>query len=76
MNGQSPHGIMKPIRRLDPQANSDAAAPATEPLPLIDPPEDKALLRVDPPFAETGIEPGWGSDRSALPWEWPLQGST
>ena len=46
---------MKPVHRLDPRTDRDAAAPATGPLPLVDSPEDEALLRVDPPFAKTGV---------------------
>jgi hypothetical protein len=46
---------MEPVHRFDPRADSDTATSATGPLPLIDPPEDETLLRVDPPFAETGI---------------------
>jgi len=55
VDGQPPHGIMKPVHRLDPGADGDAAASATGPLPLIDSPEDQALLRVDPPFAKAGV---------------------
>jgi hypothetical protein len=39
VDGQPPHGIMKPVHRLDPGANSDTAASATGPLPLIDSPK-------------------------------------
>jgi hypothetical protein len=46
---------VKSVHRLDPRADSDAAASATGPLPLIDSPEDEALLCVDPPFAKTGV---------------------
>ena len=46
---------MKRVHRLDPGADGDAAASAAGPFPLIDPPEDEALLRVDPPFSKTSV---------------------
>ena len=55
VDGQPSHGIMKRVHRLDPGADGDAASSATGPLPLIDSPEDEALLRIDPPFAKTGV---------------------
>ena len=50
---------MKPVHRLDPGADRDAAPSAAGPLPLIDSPEDEALLRVGPPFPETGVVVDW-----------------
>ena len=46
---------MDPIHRLDPGADRDAAAPTAWPFPLIDSPEDKALLRIYPPVPKTGV---------------------
>jgi len=68
VDGQPPNGVMEGIHRFGPRTNGDATTATTRPFPLVHPPKDEALFRIDPPLAETGIAvDGVGNQIARLP---------
>ena len=55
VDGQPPHGVVKPIHGFVPGADRNTAPAATGPLFLVHTPEDNALFSIDPPFAKSRI---------------------